>query len=480
MSVSVLAPVTQITLNGLIPYVLQSCVLVAPVPTPDPEPEPEPEDFIFVPVPPGIEYDSLPVIDPETQIIDTSPDQIIGCANDLPVGVEQQVLGALFPDAEAGDGIVNRDNNDVWTYDGSAWTNVGPTPGPQIVQVSILPPWNEIVFLNARVRTRLGVQSLAYALDLISELDPITTRTGLSVIIPVSPASISIGLQAFAPYIAGAVTSPIAAVIGIDALAPSARTGYSAFVPSRSITLGSLPPVAVGADQSVIIQPSEVSISTSALSPSLSQLVEFVVYSDGTDLTSTGSVGIVDDYGTTHSATGGPFDGPYIESNTLDSGFEIEFGPANPLSEDYTLQIWYRKTLTSTFLQIFQAYTFMEGTTPGRYSMQVDNGNTTTTLFCSQGTSSPSSTLTYSTSLVSGEWRMLAVVREGAETRFYDHGVLVTNVAFTLDWIWTEAIFIDEMFMYVPPDFDIGQIKMTKGAALYSGSTMTVPSSPFV
>jgi hypothetical protein len=262
MSVSVLAPVTQITLNGLIPYVLQSCVLVAPVPTPDPDPEPEPEDFIFVPVPPGIEYDSLPVIDPETQIIDTSPNQIIGCANDLPVGVEQQILGALFPDAEASDGIVNRDNNDVWTYDGSAWTNVGPTPGPQIVQVSILPPWNEIVFLNARVRTRLGVQSLAYALELFTEPDPIIVRTMLDVDTLISPSSVRLTLQALAPAVAGAVVQSTTVSIELQGQHPFVRTGYTASPVPASIIASSLAPVGVGVV--TVIQPPQVSLQLQA------------------------------------------------------------------------------------------------------------------------------------------------------------------------------------------------------------------------
>jgi hypothetical protein len=266
MSVSVLAPVTQITLNGSIPYVLQSCVLVAPVPTPDPEPGPELEEFIFAPVPPGIDLDSLPIIDPETQIIDTSPNQVIGCANDLPVGVEQQILEALFPGAEAGDGIVNRDNNDVWTYDGSTWTNVGPTPGPQIVQVSILPPWNEIVFLSARVRTRLSVQSLAYALDPPDVPISIVVRTTASVTKLLNVPSIAYELKAYPPYFAGTIIQLSESAIDFALYSPQVSTGYSCAAPVSAITLASLTPLDIGTGP-LFIQPQQLELLIEAQAP---------------------------------------------------------------------------------------------------------------------------------------------------------------------------------------------------------------------
>jgi hypothetical protein len=166
---SVLAPVKNITLQGIAPDVIQSCVLAPPPPTP----APEPEDVIYAPVAPGITYGSLPVITTGTTpgnlvIVDTSPDQIIGCAND--VGTDPQSrLNALFPSAVDGDGVVDRATNDIWVYDGATWNNVGPTPGPTLTVNSTIPPWNEIVVYDARVRTRLEVNGLAYALELLTE-----------------------------------------------------------------------------------------------------------------------------------------------------------------------------------------------------------------------------------------------------------------------------------------------------------------------
>jgi hypothetical protein len=175
MNTEVLVPASGLDLAAPAPYVIQSCVLAPPAPPPGPDPE----EAIYAPVPPGVDYASLPVLDTVTQLIDTSPDQIIGCANDLPAGGEQQTLDALFPAAIDGDGVVNRTNNDIWVYDGTTWNNVGPTPGPQVVVTSVLPPWNEIAIYEARIRTRLLAQSLAFALQLLTEPDPFVVRTKL-------------------------------------------------------------------------------------------------------------------------------------------------------------------------------------------------------------------------------------------------------------------------------------------------------------
>jgi hypothetical protein len=190
MTTEVLVPSIGYGLTALAPYVLQSCVLAPPPPAP----APQPEEAIFTPVPPGIEYESLPVLDPVTQIIDTSPSQIIGCANALPDGGEQGTLNALFPDAVDGDGVVNRQNNDIWKYDGTTWENVGPTPGPQVVVVSVLPPWNEIAIYDARIRTRLQVVALDYALALLTEPDPIGVVLGLDVarVMPVTNFALAV------------------------------------------------------------------------------------------------------------------------------------------------------------------------------------------------------------------------------------------------------------------------------------------------
>jgi len=219
MNTEVLVPASGLGLAAPVPYVIQSCVLAPPAPPPGPDPE----NAIYAPVPPGITLDSLPVLDTVTQLIDTSPDQIIGCANDLPAGGEQQTLDALFPAAIDGDGVVNRTNNDIWVYDGTTWNNVGPTPGPQVVVTSVLPPWNEILTYEARVRTRLLAQSLAYALQLLTEPDPFSITLGFSVAatrlvkIPSSEFTLSAELPTY--------ENPYAAVTSVE---PTLYTGTGA------------------------------------------------------------------------------------------------------------------------------------------------------------------------------------------------------------------------------------------------------------
>jgi hypothetical protein len=164
---TITAPLTTITLQGLVPDVVRSCIVQQPSPPPDPGETPPPPvtaEGIYTPVAPGVTYGSLPTV----SIVDTSPDQMIGCIIDT-ADNPQGRLNALFPSAVDGDGVIERSTNDIWVYDGATWNNVGPTPGPTVVTATVIPPWNEIVVYDARVRTRLEVNGLAYALELLTE-----------------------------------------------------------------------------------------------------------------------------------------------------------------------------------------------------------------------------------------------------------------------------------------------------------------------
>jgi hypothetical protein len=201
MTTTLAAPVTNITLAALTPDVVRSCVVLQPSPPPEPGEEPPGaigDDDIYTPVAPGVTYAGLPTV----TIVDTSPDQLIGCIIDT-ADNPQGRLNALVPAAIDGDGVIERSTNDIWVYDGSEWNNVGPTPGPTIVTATIIPPWNEILTYEARIRTRLLAQSLAYALQLLTEPDPfavrttISVRTVLNIEVPITP----IGIAASAPEI---------------------------------------------------------------------------------------------------------------------------------------------------------------------------------------------------------------------------------------------------------------------------------------
>jgi hypothetical protein len=169
-----------------------------------------------------VTYANLPVA---PTIVDTSPDQMIGCivtVADNPQGR----LDALFPSAVDGDGVIDRATNDIWVYDGTTWNNVGPTPGPTIVATTVIPPWNEIVRAVARTRTKINVTSLAYALNLLTEPDPIKTRTTLSArsigaYIPIPLSSFDLSTSAPAVSISATVLVPTATTATMAAVAPT-------------------------------------------------------------------------------------------------------------------------------------------------------------------------------------------------------------------------------------------------------------------
>jgi hypothetical protein len=252
---SVLAPVKNITLQGIAPDVIQSCVLAPPPPTP----APEPEDVIYAPVAPGITYGSLPAITTGTTpgnlvIVDTSPDQIIGCAND--VGTDPQSrLNALFPSAVDGDGVVDRATNNIWVYDGATWNNVGPTPGPTLTVNSTIPPWNEIVVYDARVRTRLEVNGLAYALQLLTTVPAIGTLLGLAV----QSYRALIRVPAAATVTQGRTPRQVSSVPSVStqlaALAPGVSTSVSVNVPATSLALNAISGFVVGPQITTISVP---------------------------------------------------------------------------------------------------------------------------------------------------------------------------------------------------------------------------------
>lgn len=193
--VLVAVPVKSLSVTALAPLSLTSCVLTFPrldstggsiIPPPG----------AWVPVAPGV--GALP---PSPTIVDTSPDRLLGCVNGLE-GSPQIVLNALFPAAITGDGVVDKETSDFWVYDGSTWENVGPNPGPTVVEAEVLPVWGETVLLSSVTKTRLTVESFPYRLELQTDLGEVQTRTVLS-IIPFTkidcPSSPGITVSALSP-----------------------------------------------------------------------------------------------------------------------------------------------------------------------------------------------------------------------------------------------------------------------------------------
>jgi hypothetical protein len=262
MSVTLEAPVKQITLASQLPDILLSCSLTPP--PPPPEPPPVEDEVIYTPVAPGIIYEALP----EVVIIDTSPDQLIGCIFDT-ADKPQSRLNALFPSAESGDGVVERRNNDIWVYDGSAWNNVGPNPGPTIQSTTaIILPYNETAIYEGRVRLLNLVSKFDYSLQLLTEVDPLVVKVGIDLVrvtaIVVPQAVVSVAAEPPGISISARVDIPLTD-IELEPIAPLVSSGKSVAVPITQIELEALVPETVGRPRTSILAPfADISLAVAA------------------------------------------------------------------------------------------------------------------------------------------------------------------------------------------------------------------------
>lgn len=208
------------------PRLFEQCILTSAAP-PAPPPGGDPVDpggGIPTPVPPGVTYESLTEI---SEIVDTSPSQLIGCVNDTTPNAQSR-LEWEFPDAAEEDGVVDRFTNDMWVLRGGSWVNVGPTPGPTIVTTTVLPPWNETVLLTGQTRTGISVEALGYALEIETTLDPLTTKTKATVVrfTPVEVPPIGVDITAATPLAStGAPVKPPAIQVEPAFAAPAGGGG---------------------------------------------------------------------------------------------------------------------------------------------------------------------------------------------------------------------------------------------------------------
>lgn len=163
---------------------------------------------------------------------------------------------------------------------------------------------------------------------------------------------------------------------------------------------------------------------------------------------------------------GGPFDEPYIENSQFDNNYRINpIGDRlNPGTDDYTLELWVRwNGQTALTVLMFDNVSFDE--------IRIDI--TDTQIF---GEILEFDTFTFtnvSATAATTDWLHIALSRQNGIQRFYAGGSQVgsdlsVNIPFSPDtWIATRA------------DADMGQMRYTKGEALYTGATYTVPTQPF-
>jgi len=252
MTTTILAPAAAVfTLTGSPADVFGSCSLQPPAPAP----APPLEDTIYTPVAPGISYEALP----EIVVVDTSPDQMVGCILDTADNAQSR-LNALFPDATAGDGVIERRNNDIWVYDGTIWNNVGPTPGPTIQNVtSIVLPYNETAIYDAQMRLGTVVSKFDYALELLTEVEPLTVTisASTSLVTVVKVPSLGASLAALVPQVSISARVEVpAAAVAVAGAAPEINTGTSVAVPTAAtIALTALMPELIGRPRTSVFAP---------------------------------------------------------------------------------------------------------------------------------------------------------------------------------------------------------------------------------
>jgi hypothetical protein len=505
MTTTLAAPVTSIALAALTPDVVRSCIVLQPSPPPEPGEEPPGaigDNDIYTPVAPGVTYAGLPTV----SIVDTSPDQLIGCIIDT-AGNPQGRLNALFPAAIDGDGVIERSTNDIWVYDGSEWNNVGPTPGPTIVSATIIPPWNEILTYEARIRTRLLAQPLAYALQLLTEPDPLVVRTRLeaAVITSVKVPSTALTLQsptlqvsisarvdtpvldtqlsALPPAVAGGasvITSGTNTLlsgvapdlvgrlrININVPASGAElttgvatvvTGAVVGVPVRDITLSAVLPLSVGAPK----DPDFASVSL---------LLPMNGANGSTTFTDSSSIGhTISVFGDAQVSTASPKfgtgaltldgTGDYL---TAPSESSLGFGTSN-----FTIECWgYFDSFGAT------QYIFSQRQTGGFSMLLLTDGRLSAVTPAVNTVSQSSVTMTTST------WHHLALVRNGSVYNVYVDGVKSPDTTLAGESGSTNVSYIGQRgdgtsFL----NGKIDDLRITKGVARYT-ATFTPPTEAF-
>lgn len=178
-------------------------------------------------------------------VVDTSPTQVLGTV--ATVGANPQTtLNTAYPDAVAGDGVQDLSTDEFWTYNGSTWENVGTNPGPTMTVTSTVPVWNETVKAEGRIRLLASVQSLAYPLNVLTEIPAYGVRLGVGVarIRKVEVPAAFVDMTALTPAvgISAAVAVPTG-VLNLEAQTSSVSTGVSIGAPSASVELSPASPV---------------------------------------------------------------------------------------------------------------------------------------------------------------------------------------------------------------------------------------------
>ena len=260
MSEITIASVTIIAISNN-PDVISSCILYPELP---PTP-PSSGIGTWTPIAPGISDEDLPVT---PDIIDTSPTQIIGCINEAGDN-SQQRLNELFPDATAGDGVLDKATYEYWIYNGTTWSNVGSNPGLVITYDYLVPMYLRKAPIKCLTKTLIVISDFPYSLELSTNIEIATTtkaRTVLARIIQTTE-TIVFNCQAIPPIIT--IGLPVA-FVQLTAHNPLIAYGFNIAIPSINASINTLP---CNISHGIIIAPDTTSLTILTTNPLIATTV---------------------------------------------------------------------------------------------------------------------------------------------------------------------------------------------------------------
>lgn len=154
------------------------------------------------------------------------------------------------------------------------------------------------------------------------------------------------------------------------------------------------------------------------------------------------------------------FDGTGSRVN-VNSGSVLNFGTA-----DYTVETWVYVSSVSGIQVI------LRDNATGAFSLLI-NGN-----HMELAASGQADDIIGTTSLTTGNWYYVAVSRSSGTTRLYTNGSLDGSMTTVRNYPSTNPVYIGAIPSAVPLTGYIYDMRITKGVARYTGSTMTVPTAP--
>lgn len=343
----------------------------------------------------------------------------------------------------------------------------------QMTVPAVVPVWNETVLVNGRVRAGLQVQSLPYALSLLTSAAPtvrsrISARSAVGINVP--NANVSIAAVAPSISIGAAVVVPSAGT-ALAAVAPTVAFGATVTVPLAAATIAALAPTVTSGQLSISVPPAGMTMAAVAPSavvgdPSFSS-VQLLLHMDG----SNGSTTFTDSSNAIRTVTAG--------GNTVISTTQSKFGGASAYFDGTTDELSISPTISISSGQDFTIEMWIYTGTLNTGSLISTTTNTPLIRADASFARFYSGAFgDYSTqnSYKANQWQHVAIARSSNNIYMYVDGV------YEINGIATGGYTIDRIGYNGTHDFEgyIDDVRVTVGVARYTGtSSFTPPTAAF-